>query len=300
MAGSKPQANRKGRCSGRPLLIFALLICIAGAAVLGYQGITEWMDRKRGDDFYAQMAADVVPADRAVAPIAEADGSRADFSHPVPAETTEIDAVSDVAEAPPAPQKSEIDFDALRQSCPDIVGWIQLADSAIDYPIVLGEDNDFYLTHLPDKTSNQAGSIMMDRANAGDFSEAITILHGHHMKNGSMFGRLEDYRNAEYYQSHPVIRLYTPAGDYDVQVFAAYSVDGYAFGYPTFFEDRNAFDLFIRRALSATPYEADVDVEYGDHLLMLSTCAYGYKGERFVVLGKIAGSARFQQLPCRI
>ena len=161
------------------------------------------------------------------------------------------------------------------------------ADSVIDYPVVLGQDNDFYLHHLPDGTANGAGSIMMDAANSGDFGEAVNILHGHHMRNGSMFGRLEAYKREAYYRAHPVMRLYTPAGDCDVAVFAACTVNGYTFGYPTSFEDEAAFAQFVRKAVSATAYETDVTVAYGDRILLLSTCAYAYSGARFVVMGKI-------------
>lgn len=194
-------------------------------------------------------------------------------------------------QATPAPTPfvnySEIDFPTIWQTCPDVVGWIRLNDSVIDYPVVLGEDNDFYLHHLPDGTANKAGSIMMDQANSGGFTEAVNILHGHHMRSGSMFGRLADYKQEEYYKAHPTIRLYTPAGDYDVAVFAAYTVNGYTFGYPTSFEDEAAFTQFVRKAVSATPYETGVELQYGDRILLLSTCAYSYTGARFVVMGKI-------------
>ena len=153
-----------------------------------------------------------------------------------------------------------------------------------------GEDNDFYLTHLADGTPNSSGSIMLDRANAGDFSDTVSILHGHHMRSGSMFGDLDAYEDEAFYRAHPTIRLCTPAGDCDVAVFAAYTVDGYAFGYPTSFADEASFDAFVRRAVSATGYETGVEVAWGDRILLLSTCAYAYDGARFVVLGKIAPS----------
>ena len=188
-----------------------------------------------------------------------------------------------------APQ-SEIDFGALRQTCPDAVGWLRIAGTVVDYPIVQGEDNDFYLTHLADGTPNSSGSIMLDRANAGDFSDTVSILHGHHMRSGSMFGDLDAYEDEAFYRAHPTIRLCTPAGDCDVAVFAAYTVDGYAFGYPTSFADEASFDAFVRRAVSATGYETGVEVAWGDRILLLSTCAYAYDGARFVVLGKIAPS----------
>ncbi|MGN0746003.1 MAG: class B sortase, partial [Aristaeellaceae bacterium] len=185
------------------------------------------------------------------------------------------------------PRQSAMDFAALWQTCPDVVGWIRLEDSGIDYPVAQGEDNDYYLHHLADGTENKSGTIMMDVANASDFSDTVTILHGHHMRGGTMFGHLADYKKESYYQAHPVLKLFTPAGDYDVAVFAACTVNGYTFGYPVSFADETEFDNFVRKAVSSTPYETGVSVRYGDRLLVLSTCAYSFEGARYVVMGKL-------------
>lgn len=282
MSETKPKTIRRTRRTGRALLVLLLLICLAGAAYLAYMGIMELTERREGDDFYARLAASVEDT--------EAQQTESPSISALETETPAAQSTETLApEETPAPavNRSEIDFPTLWQTCSDVVGWIRLDDSVIDYPVVLGEDNDFYLHHLPDGTANSAGSIMMDQANSGDFSEAVTILHGHHMRSGSMFGRLADYSRKDYYETHPTMRLYTPAGDYDVAIFAAYTVDGYAFGYPTSFESEAAFAQFVRRAISATPYETGVDVQYGDRILLLSTCAYSYTGARFVVMGKI-------------
>ncbi len=272
MSEIQPKNTRRVRRTGRALLVLLLMICLAGAAYLAYRGALELMERREGDNFYARLA---VAAETPSPAVPEADAAA-----PQPA--------ADAQPSPTAPvNRSEIDFPALWQTCPDVVGWIRLNDSVIDYPVVLGEDNDFYLHHLPDGTANSAGSIMMDQANSGDFTDTVNILHGHHMRSGSMFGRLADYSQKDYYETHPIMRLYTPAGDYDIAIFAAYTVDGYTFGYPTSFEDEAAFAQFVRRAVSATPYETGVDVQYGDRILLLSTCAYAYTGARFVVMGKI-------------
>lgn len=324
MRETKPKRNKRGRRVGRALLVLLLLICLIGAAYLAYMGAMELMERKEGDDFYAQLAAAVedteaqqtertsISAHETEIPTVQATETLAPTMPPAPTaepaatpeETPTLQAnvpmetwiapatLQPITEqATPAPTTfvnySEIDFPTIWQTCPDVVGWIRLNDSVIDYPVVLGEDNDFYLHHLPDGTANKAGSIMMDQANSGDFTEAVNILHGHHMRSGSMFGRLADYKQEEYYKAHPTIRLYTPAGDYDVAVFAAYTVNGYTFGYPTSFEDEAAFTQFVRKAVSATPYETGVELQYGDRILLLSTCAYSYTGARFVVMGKI-------------
>ena len=195
-------------------------------------------------------------------------------SQPAPSET-------------PAPAGSAIDFDLLRQTCPDVVGWIAIEDTQIDYPVVQGKDNAFYLDHLPDGTQNAAGSIMMDAACDGLFGDEINILHGHHMKNRSMFGGLDFYREEAYYLEHPTIRLFTPNGDHEAAIFAAFTVDGEAFGYPTVFASDEAFAAFLEQAREKSAFQADVQVIRGDRLLILSTCAYSYETERLLVVAKI-------------
>lgn len=312
MTPNKRSARRHGGAR-RTLCAVALLFCLAGAAFLGKLAADEWLERRAGDDFYAGLAARA-PAVRQDARTAAAatrvpdvnSASSANAAETLPgtganSAAADVASSANAAEALPgagsnsiaadvgAPQ-SEIEFGALRQTCPDAVGWLRIAGTVIDYPIVQGEDNDFYLTHLADGTPNSSGSIMLDRANAGDFSDTVSILHGHHMRSGSMFGDLDAYEDEAFYRAHPTIRLCTPAGDCDVAVFAAYTVDGYAFGYPTSFADEASFDAFVRRAVSATGYETGVEVAWGDRILLLSTCAYAYDGARFVVLGKIAPS----------
>ena len=180
-----------------------------------------------------------------------------------------------------------MDFQALRRRYGDVVGWLRLADSPVDYPVVQGRDNAYYLDHLPDGTPNAAGSIMMDQANSPDFADQVTILHGHHMASGAMFGSLEEYAREDYYRRHPTMELFTPQGDYRVRVFAAYTVDGASFAYPTGFGGEREFSEFIRRAQAATPYDTGVTPGSADRLLLLSTCAYDYRNARFVVLSRL-------------
>lgn len=271
-------SNQKTMRRKRAFLLLLFLLCVSVAAYFGYKSMAEIAERKQGDGFYASLLAQVdlgaMPAETKM-PLGTAMGTENDIARE-----------NDAAETP-VQRQSEIDFDVLRMSCPDVVGWLRIEGTVIDYPIVQGVDNEYYLNHLPNRTANSNGSIMMDQANNGKFGNAVNILHGHHLRNGSMFGNLDAYKEEAYYQEHPVIRLYTPKGDCDVAIFAAYTVNGYTFGYPTAFKTEADFDAFIRKAVSSTAYETDVAVNFGDRLLMLSTCAYSYEGARFIVLGKI-------------
>lgn len=273
--------ERRLRGARRAVAVIALALCVSGSGILGYLAWQERQDRRTGEAFYATLARDAVETEARAAALTGADASGGEGA---PQATN-----TRAGEAPALARDRvcEVDFEKLRQRYGDVVGWIRQEDGSINYPVVQGEDNVYYLDHLPDGTQNAAGSIMLDQVNAADFSNAVSILHGHHMREGAMFGELENYAQESYYRAHPRMKLLTPAGNYEVLIFAACTVDGSRFEYPTSFEDKAAFDAFVDAIRSATPYEAPVDVAYTDRLLLLSTCAYSYRDARFVVLGKL-------------
>ena len=267
----------------RALAVLVLLVCVSTAAVLCGLALRELGERGQSNGYYQELSGALhretdSPAQTPTAAPTDAPSAPATdmpaVSQPAPSET-------------PAPAGSAIDFDLLRQTCPDAVGWIAIEGTQIDYPVVQGKDNAFYLDHLPDGTQNAAGSIMMDAACDGLFGDEINILHGHHMKNRSMFGGLDFYREEAYYLEHPTIRLFTPNGDHEAAIFAAFTVDGEAFGYPTVFASDEAFAAFLEQAREKSAFQADVQVTRGDRLLILSTCAYSYETERLLVVAKI-------------
>ena len=299
----KPSGG-KARGSIRVPVALMLVVCMGASVYLGVLGMQGYLEHKNGTDYYGGLASELKAAAQ---PETTAAPTPAPTAAPLTAtaepEKTKGPMViftpqpkAQASAEPIAPQmektenegpRSEINFAAIWETCPDVVGWVTIEGTMIDYPIVKGEDNEFYLYHLPDKTKNAAGSIMMDVANSGDFTDDVNILHGHHMKSGAMFGDLDLYRKEAYYKEHPMMRLYTPQGDYDVAIFAAYSVDGSTFAYTTNFTGVEGFKAFYQHATTRTPYRTDVEVAYGDRMLMLSTCAYAYEYERFLVVGKV-------------
>ena len=298
--------EKKPRGTIRVPVALMLVLCMSAAVFLGALGLYGYTQERDGAGFYGSLSgakqstpqatpeADLLFEPRREAePTADEAEQTADKAKPLPvfrpqgaATGDEVQAEEETAAAQEGPL-SEVDFDALRVTCPDIVGWIEISGTVIDYPIVQGEDNVFYLKHLPDGTANVNGSIMMDQVNSPVFADDVTILHGHHMRSGAMFGDLNEYEREAYYLEHPMMRLYTPAGDYDVAIFAAYSVDGATFAYPTVFSGREGFEAFLHRARTRSYFQTDVEVAYGDRILMLSTCAYAYENECFLVVGKI-------------
>lgn len=109
-----------------------------------------------------------------------------------------------------------VDFGALQQINPDIVAWLRIP-GVLDYPVVQGTDNSYYLHHTFRKEYNIAGSIFLDARNASDFSDGKNIIYGHNMRNGSMFHVLRNFQDLDFYQANREIWLYLPDGS--VQVY---------------------------------------------------------------------------------
>lgn len=116
-------------------------------------------------------------------------------------------------ETPEENQKETVtvDFESLKKINPEIIAWIRIPDTKIDYPVVQGTDNEYYLKHTFKKTEHVAGSIFLDKDNSPDFSNRKTILYGHNMKDGSMFQGLHKYESESYLQEHNKVYLYLPA-----------------------------------------------------------------------------------------
>ena len=104
-------------------------------------------------------------------------------------------------------------FQELKAMNPDVCGWLTLDHTKIDYPVVQGTDNEYYLKHTFKKTEHVAGSIFLDKDNSQDFSNRKSILYGHNMKDGSMFQGLHKYESESYLQEHNKVYLYLPDGE---------------------------------------------------------------------------------------
>ncbi|MBM6801848.1 class B sortase [Mediterraneibacter glycyrrhizinilyticus] len=104
-----------------------------------------------------------------------------------------------------------VDFEALKEINPDIVAWLKIP-GVLDYPVVQGTDNSYYLSHTFRGQYNIAGSIFLDSRNKADFSDSRSIIYGHNMKDGSMFHVLRKFQDWEFYKENREIWLYLPDG----------------------------------------------------------------------------------------
>lgn len=181
----------------------------------------------------------------------------------------------------------DVDFDALQAINPQIVAWICSDSGDINYPIVRGTDNEYYLNRLVDGTVNRNGSIFMDFRNQPDFADRNTFIYGHNMLDGTMFASLSRYSEAGYYEQHPELLLVTPERSYSLQVFAGCVVPGNSDIYQLAFHDEEDFSAYLDKVLSMSEFTASAAVTQEDRIVTLSTCAYRYEDARYVLFCKL-------------
>jgi sortase B len=179
-----------------------------------------------------------------------------------------------------------IDFEGIQKKNPDVVAWIYSEDTVINYPIVQGDDNDFYLTHMWNKTEEKHGAIFMDSAQQAGFADANIFIYGHHMKDGTMFASLQKYQDQTYYDEHPVMWIFTPDHTYRLVLYSAYTTSGNDSDTYTIHRGTGAsYKEYLDRQISKSNFTPQVKPTENDKVLVLSTCSYSYDDARYVVCG---------------
>lgn len=178
-----------------------------------------------------------------------------------------------------------VDFDQLREECPNIVGWIYCADTLINYPVVQGEDNSYYLKHAYDGTSSSNGAIFVNCHNTPGFTDTNTIIYGHNMKNNTMFAGLAEFADQAYYQAHPIMWLLTPEQNYKILLFSGYTTDNHSDAYTVFDEAGAAYTAFLNSRVAQSDFKASVSPTGTQRIVTLSTCTYSFKNARYVMHG---------------
>ena len=181
----------------------------------------------------------------------------------------------------------KVDFAALKKENADIRAWIYSEDTVINYPVVQGEDNQFYLYRMFNKEWNGKGSIFIDYRCAHPFSDFNTILYGHRMKDGSMFCSLAEYREKEYYEAHRRMLLITPEAEYELLIFGVLTIDADSDMYRFSFADQEEKEDYLDRIRENSELDTEVSVTAEDRIVMLSTCTYEFEDARLVVYGKL-------------
>lgn len=190
-------------------------------------------------------------------------------------------------ETPHAGAPIDIDFDALRAANPDVVGWIYCEGTQIDFPVLKGNDNDFYLRRNWKREDDFCGSIFVDADASDGFADARTVVYGHHMNDNLMFASLEEWGNQGFYEEHPVMWLLTPDGDYKMELVAGEHIPAESDAYVPAKEHDEAFSSWLTSYVASSDFKASAEANPKANYVMLSTCAYVYENARFTLLGKL-------------
>ncbi|WP_277934912.1 MATE family efflux transporter [Parablautia intestinalis] len=185
-------------------------------------------------------------------------------------------------------------YEGLWEQNHDLAGWLRIEDTAIDYPVMYTPDDpEYYLHRAFDGSEASSGSLFigekcMPRA-------PHVIVYGHHMKNGTMFGALPQYADAEYAKKHPVICYDTLYEEKKYEVVAAFyskiypentKEEVFRYYWYTDLSREEVFDQYIKKVKEKALYDTGVGTEFGDEILTLSTCSYHTDDGRFVVVAR--------------
>ena len=260
---TQKQPEQKKKKKSDVLLTIALIVAIAVFCYAAFNLYHIYTEYKKGTDEYNQIEEMAV---------------------------TERDADSGEVAGPNAQLKPpiEVDFDKLKSVNEDVVGWIYVdALPDISYPIVKGKDNQTYLHQTYEKNYNFAGTIFVDYENSGDFSDCNTLVYGHNMKNGSMFGHLKKFREDDrLYKQDKYFWILTPERNYRYEIISAYTTGVNSDTYTLFKGPGEEFEKYLETIKGYSEIQTDdTDLTIKDRIVTLSTCTVN-ESTRFVVQGK--------------
>ena len=245
-----PQPPRK---KGNASLVIAIILLVAGIAILavaGYSWLTSQQKYDENKAEYTQLAQENVTEDTAT-------------GRPV------------------------VDFAALQAQNAEITGWIQIPGTPVNYPVVQHADNDYYLNHSFLDRYDEFGAVFMDYRSASDLSGRNTVIYGHHLKNGEMFAKVADYSDQDEFNT--LSNIYYVSSDAQVHtlvplctiVVSGYDVDVLQFDFAT----QADFEAYVQSLIDRSSARSSTATASGvQRIYMLSTCSYGSDNERTILV----------------
>lgn len=180
-----------------------------------------------------------------------------------------------------------VDWKKLWKTNKDVVGWIKM-DSGADYPILHGDSNEEYLHTDLYGDYNINGSIFVNADNSRDWSDPNTIIYGHRMNNGSMFGSNKKYMEKDYLKKHPDFSIYRPDGCYVYKIFNVMVVEDGTYPYTYQFPDKKSYIEYLSKVKQYSYYDSGITVPDARQIVTLSTCTYiNHVKKRLVIQGYI-------------
>ena len=294
---------KQGKIALSKLLIGISVTCLILA--LGITTIMLLTDRFSGDssDDYQSPADLIVPLPTESSPvIADIPDSSEDISTEESATTEDVTEESQPTEPEPSeepvPPAIENPYKDYYLANSDMVGWLVLTGTVIDYPVMwTPRDENYYLKRDFNGKKSNDGCLILDTDSSLDPLTTNLIIHGHYRKTGAMFTCLHQYEDKDFYEEHKQIILHTEEKEIIYEVVAAFRSQVYrkkdtVFKFYKFFQADNQaqFDDFYKNIKKLSIYDTGVTAEFGDNFITLSTCAYHVENGRFVVVAKEVGT----------
>ena len=242
--------------------VAGILVLMALVVFSGYKLVTSIISDRRAEEEHQRLLDAVIAEEPQVpaAVITEKDEN---------GETIEI--------LPPQYPPLAIDMDKLLEMNDDFRGWFYFPAVEVSYPVVQGEDNDYYLKHSFEDEKSNSGSVFMDCGAAPDWSDRNTFVFGHNMRDGSMFGSLKKLvDDSSLLDANPRFYIYTKDAVYTYEIFSYYMTKSDSNRYMVFSSDEN-YDKYTSWAVENSNYAFDVDLSERPNIVSLSTC-YGSAG----------------------
>lgn len=265
------------------LIKLILVICIAGATVSAYRIYTIQHEYEIGINVYEKLKAKAVKENskrKGWEKSIEKEDRIAQERSSENVSSTEFGRLKDSTLLQPP---IEVDFDYLKAVSENIIGWIYAeAVPQISYPILLGKDNDYYLNKTFEEFKNSAGSIFLHCDNSSDMSDCNSIIYGHNMRNGTMFGSLKQYRLKETWETSPYIWIMQEQVNFRYEVFAVYITQKNGAIYTLFDKPDKMYTDYLKLVKEKSEIDSSVYFTKCSRIITLSTCT-GEDNTRLVV-----------------
>lgn len=252
--------NRKNIIHRSILLILILMVVFSAVGV-----VNRYLQDKRAEEEYRRLAELAKQTTEAVTEV------------PTEAVTQE-----ETEQETEAPYVSPIDFEALAQVNPDVIGWIRIPDTNVDYPIVQTDDNDKYLHTSFEGEESVAGAVYLDFESDSDMLGFNNILYGHNMKNGSMFKDIVKYKDRPYFDEHKYFEIYTPERTIHLKAISCYYAKAEPIVRKTRFKTRESYEAFIKEMIKPCAWHELPEFPI-DSLYTLVTCSYEVNDARTIL-----------------
>lgn len=186
-------------------------------------------------------------------------------------------------------EKHTKSFEELQKINPDIIGWIRVNDTNINYPLLQAEDDDTYMNTDAEGKYSLSGSIFLHCANKPDFSDFNNMIYGHHMEKHKMFGDVGMFTDKTYFEKHPYGNLFFDGKDHGVEFYALIQEDAYNERiFSICPDDPKAKQAYLQEILDNALYKRNFEITQNDHLVLLITCTSEMTNGRNILVGKLS------------